>query len=100
MFSINPSLYVGLRNPKKHLLTPENAKQLYNHAGSRLAPPAEATAPGASKPAPGALTRAHQPSLLPAEPSPGHTSFLQQQHFQGNIQQNPFNNSINFIGFG
>jgi hypothetical protein len=29
-----------------------------------------------------------QPSLLLAEPSPEHTSFLQQYHFQGNIQQN------------
>jgi hypothetical protein len=57
MFSINPSLNVGLRNPKKHLKIPENAKQLYNHASPRLAPPAEATAPGASKPASGATSR-------------------------------------------
>jgi hypothetical protein len=30
---------------------------------------------------------ARQPSLLLAEPSLGHNSFLQQHHFQGNIQQ-------------
>jgi beta-xylosidase len=33
------------------------------------------------------LMRARQPSLLLAEPSLGHNSFLQQHHFQGNIQQ-------------
>ncbi|KAK2431881.1 hypothetical protein QL285_030054 [Trifolium repens] len=49
-----------------------------------------AQAEPACTPAPGqALTRACQPSLLLAEPSPGHTSFLQQHHFQGNIQQSP-----------
>ncbi|KAK2382272.1 hypothetical protein QL285_069820 [Trifolium repens] len=94
MFSINPSLYVGLRNPKKHIKTPENAKQHNIYARPRLAPAAEGTAPVACRHAPGAsrwppkaLMRARQSSLLLAEPSPGHTSFLQQHHFQGNIQQ-------------
>jgi hypothetical protein len=46
MFSINPSLYVDLRNPKKHLKTPEKAKQ---HIYARApAPGATRTMPGAS----------------------------------------------------
>jgi hypothetical protein len=36
-------------------------------------------------PSPGHTSQAY--CLLLAEPSPGHTSFLQQHHFQGNIQQ-------------
>ncbi|KAK2385235.1 hypothetical protein QL285_072496 [Trifolium repens] len=87
MFSINPSLYVGLRNPKNHLKTSENAKHHNIYGHSRLAPPRLRLAPTAEGTAPGALTRTHQPSLLLAEPSPRHTSFLQQHHFQGNIQQ-------------
>ncbi|KAK2364852.1 hypothetical protein QL285_089677 [Trifolium repens] len=94
MFYINPSMYVGLRNPKKHLLSPENAKQHHIYAclrpgaltrarGRAMAPAPETTAPW----------RPHEglPAccLLPVEPSPGHTSFLQQHHFQGNIQQSP-----------
>jgi hypothetical protein len=47
-------LYVGLRNPKKHLKTPENAKHHHIYAYPRLAPAVEATAPGARpKPSPG-----------------------------------------------
>ncbi|KAK2410506.1 hypothetical protein QL285_045867 [Trifolium repens] len=49
MFSINPSMYVGLRNPKNLVLITENAKQLYNHAGLR----------------PGALTRARGRAMAP-----------------------------------
>ncbi|WJX56819.1 hypothetical protein P8452_42441 [Trifolium repens] len=95
MFSINPNMYVGLRNPKNHLKTSENAKLHLLSAHLR---------PGAARPRPGAagsssaLTRTQlrsgaafacaqaQPAccLQPAEPSPG--LFLQQHHFQGNIQ--------------
>ncbi|KAK2399282.1 hypothetical protein QL285_049124 [Trifolium repens] len=100
MFSINPSMYVGLRNPKKHLITPENAKQHHIYAslrpgaltrarGRALAPAPEATAPWRQQSCAMAPSRGLAlPAvccLLPVEPSPGHTRFLQ-HHFQGNIQ--------------
>ncbi|KAK2401691.1 hypothetical protein QL285_051266 [Trifolium repens] len=58
--------------------------------GRAMAPAPETTAPWRPRPAP---WRPYEGSparcLLPVEPSPGHTSFLQQYHFQGNIQQSP-----------
>ncbi|KAK2408457.1 hypothetical protein QL285_043966 [Trifolium repens] len=76
MFSINPSMYVGLRNPKKQLPTPENAKQHHIYAylrpgaltrarGRAMAPAPETLRPGARRPAP---WRPHEgsPCLLSA----------------------------------
>jgi hypothetical protein len=55
------------------------AEQHIYKSCSRLARSKQITTPS--------LMRARQPSLLLAEPSLGHNSFLQQHHFQGNIQQ-------------
>ncbi|WJX68927.1 hypothetical protein P8452_53249 [Trifolium repens] len=99
MFSINPSVYVGLRNPKKHLKTSKCKTTLFMRApapGRSL--PAPRRQQTVATPSPGLNCAQAQPLpaprrslpaacfLQPSEPSPGLTSFLQQHHFQGNIQ--------------
>jgi hypothetical protein len=72
----NNIIYTRIRAWRLHQVTPRLAPPLL-----RLAPAAEGTAPADPRLAPADArskpSRGHALHLLPAEPSPGHISFLQ-----------------------